>query len=183
MEDSSDARKRKPWMSSGQSMYRQPAESMPMDLMSYTREAGHCLDNRRFLAVIAMASTAVELILNRDSRMRALPEIAQAPHGWANLNNRNLRLARENGLPTNALMSWDDDLDGDRPIAFVELRNKVAHGEIAHLVSTLSDYDPSAEQLAAEQESKMRNFVSEWFNTAPDVQDGHIRGYRWPESA
>ena len=182
MGDSSDATERKPWMSSGPSMYREPAERMPMDLFSYTREAGHYLGERRFLAAIALSSTAVELILNRDRRMRALPEIAHAPHGWANLNNRNLRIAREKGLPTNALMSQVDDLDSDIPVAFVELRNKVAHGEIAHLVTTLSDYDPSAAGLAADQESKMRKFVSEWFNTAPDVQEGHIRENRWPIS-
>jgi hypothetical protein len=55
----------------------------------------------------------------------------------------------------------------------------VAHGEISNLVSDLSDYDPTAEQMAVDQESKMRSFVSEWFNTAPDVQEGHIRGNRW----
>jgi hypothetical protein len=153
-----------------------------MDLFSYTREAGHCLDEGRYLAAIAMASTAVELILNRDGRMRALPEVAQAPHGWANLNNRNLRLARNNGLPTTALVSEGDDLDSDTPIAFVDLRNKVAHGEIGHLITDLSDYDPSAARLADEQEARMRRFVSEWFNTAPDVQEGHIRGNRWPDS-
>lgn len=46
----------------------------------------------------------------------------------------------------------------------------------------LSDYDPGAEQMAVEQEDKMRSFVSEWFNTAPDVQEGHIRRNRWPDA-
>jgi hypothetical protein len=179
--DSSGGAREKPWMSSGPSMYRSPAERMPIDLFSYTREAGYCLTERRFLASIAMASTAVELILNRDRRLRALSDF-RGPYGWANLNNQNLRIARENGLPTQALLSAGDDLDSDEPIAFVTLRNKVAHGEIGHLVSDLSDYDPGAEQLAADQESKMRRFVSEWFNTAPDVQDGHIRNNQWPAS-
>ena len=152
-----------------------------MDLFSYTREAGPCLDENRFLSAITMASTAVELILNRDRRMRAVPGFPGA-YGWANLNNRTLRLARDNGLLTNDLMAAGDDLDSDKPIAFVELRNKVAHGEITHLVNDLSDYDPTAARLAAEQENKMRRFVSQWFNTAPDVQDGHIRRNRWPAS-
>jgi len=56
----------------------------------------------------------------------------------------------------------------------LEFRNKVAHGEITHLVTDVSDYDSSAEHMAADQESKMRLFVSEWFNTAPDVQEGNI---------
>lgn len=181
MTDSSGPHEKKPWMSGGPSMYREPAERLPMDVFSYTREAGHCLQERRFLACVAMASTAVELILNRDRRLRVLSNF-RASDGWAYLNNRTLRIARENGLPTNALLSPGDDLDCNKPIAFVQFRNKVAHGEISNLVSDLSDYDRSAEQMAVSQESKMRSFVSEWFNTAPDVQEGHIRGNRWPDA-
>lgn len=181
MDYSSRREEGKPWMSSGRAMYREPAERLPMDVFSYTREAGHCLDEKRYLASIAMASTAVELVLNRDRRLRSLPEFGQGRHAWENLNNATLRLAREHGLPTHALLSEGDNLDGKEPIAFVELRNKVAHGEITHLVNTLSDYDPGAAKLAAEQEEKMRAFVSEWFNTAPDVQEAHIRDNRWPD--
>ncbi|MGH9732710.1 MAG: hypothetical protein ACRD4A_13525 [Candidatus Acidiferrales bacterium] len=180
MSNSSDHSEEKPWMSGGPSMYREPEERLPMDLFSYTREAGHCLRERRFLASIAMASTAVELILNRDRRLKALPDF-KAGDGWAYLNNRTLRIAREHGLPTDALISAGDDIATRKPIAFVELRNKVAHGEINHLVNTLSDYDSGAEQMAADQELKMRSFVSKWFNTAPDVQDGHIRNNLWPD--
>ena len=57
MDDSAGSGSKKPWMSSGPSMYRHPAERLPMDLFSYTREAGHCLREGRFLACIAMAST------------------------------------------------------------------------------------------------------------------------------
>ncbi len=180
MGDSPVAPEEKPHMTRGRPLYRTHAERYPLDLFSYTREAGYCLDDHRFLAAIAMASSAVELILNRDRRLRAVPGF-QGAYGWANLNNRTLRVARDNGLPTNALLSEGDNLDSDQPIPFVELRNKVAHGEISHLVSDLSDYDPDAVKLAAEQDSKMRHFVSEWYNTAPDVQEGHIRRNRWPQ--
>jgi hypothetical protein len=181
MSDSGAPDEKKPWMSSRPSMYRQPAERLPVDLFSYTREAGNCLQGRRFLACISMASTAVETILNRDQRLRTLPDY-KAPDGWAYLNNRTLRTARENGLPTNKLLSPGDDLNGRKPILFVELRNKIAHGEITRLVTDLSDYDPSAEQMAADQETKMRLIVSEWFITAADVQEGHIRKNRWPDT-
>ena len=107
-----------------------------------------------------MASTAFEIILNRDRRLRALPDF-KSRDGWAYLNNRTLRIARDNGLPSNALLSPGDDLDCQRPIAFVEIRNKIAHGEITHLVNDLRDYDPAPEQIVTEQESKMRKFVSE----------------------
>ena len=171
---------KRPWMSSNRGLFRHCPDRYPMDVFSYTREATHCFDQRRFLACIAMASTAVEIILNRDCRLRRLPNF-KSPDGWAYLNNRTLRVARDNGLPSNALLSQGDDLDSRKPIAFVEIRNKIAHGEIVHLVSDLSDYDPSAEQIATEQETKMRKFVSEWFNTAPDVQEGHIRNNQWPQ--
>jgi hypothetical protein len=161
----------KPWMSSGPSGYRTHSERYPMDLFSYTREAAHCRDERRFLAVIAMSSTAVELIINRDTRTRKARALKRTA-GWANLNNHNLRVARENGLPVDALLEAGDNLSSDDPIAFVHLRNKVAHGEIEPFISDLSDYDPAAEKLANEHESKMRKFVSEWYNTAPDVQEG-----------
>ena len=179
MNDPAGAHEGKAKMSSGRSMYWGPAERMPLDLFSYIREALHCFDESRFLASIAMASSAVELILNRDRRLRALLGF-QRRHSWVNLNNKNLRIARQNGLPADALLSADDDLDSHTPIAFVELRNKVAHGEIKHLIKDLSDFDPIAAQLAMDQESKMRRFVSEWFNTAPDVQQGYIRDYQWP---
>jgi len=180
MDDSAGSGSKKPWMSSGRGLFRGPAERYPIDLFSYTREALHCMQERRFLACIAMASTAVEIILNRDRRLKALLNF-KSSDGWAYLNNRSLRTARKNGLPAGALLSPGDDLDSRKPIAFVELRNKIAHGEIAHLVTGLSDYDPSAEQMAADQETKMRLFVSEWFNTAPDVQEGYIRNNHWSE--
>jgi len=78
-----------------------------------------------------MASTAVEIILNRDRRLRALPSF-KSSYGWAYLNNRTLRIARGNGLPSNALLLSGEDLDGQKPIAFVEVRNKIAHGDVAH---------------------------------------------------
>jgi hypothetical protein len=48
------------------------------------------------------------------------------------------------GLPDYTLLSAGEDLSRSHPITFVELRNKVAHGEIGHLVRDLSDYDPDA---------------------------------------
>ena len=160
-------------MSTWPSGYRTHSERYPMDLFSYTREAAHCLIERRFLAVIALSSTAVELIINRDSRTRKATCALKRIAGWANLNNYNLRVAGKHGLPSDALVEAGDDLSSNNPIAFVRLRNKVAHGEIEQFISDLSDYDPAAERLANEHEGKMRKFVSEWYNTAPDVQEGH----------
>jgi hypothetical protein len=169
----------KPWMSSGPSGYRTHSERYPLDLFSFTREAAFCRDERRFLAVIALSATAVELIVNRDSRTRNHPDLKRTA-GWANLNNFNLRTAQTQGLPVDMLLEAGDDLDSDQPIVFIRLRNKVAHGEIdvLHIVD-LSDYDAVAEKLANEHERKMRRFVAEWYNTAPDVQSGRIRNHQW----
>ena len=169
----------KPRMSSGPSGYRTHSERYPLDLFSFTREAAFCREERRFLAVIALSATAVELILNRDSRTRNNPNLRRTA-GWANLNNFNLRVARTQGLPVDMLLETGDGLDTDEPIAFVRLRNKVAHGEIDALhIVTLSDYDEIAETLANKHEEKMRRFVAEWYNTAPDVQRGRIRDHKW----
>ena len=122
-----------------------------------------------------MASSAVEIILNRDSRLRL-----KNTNGWTYLSNRTLGIARDKGLPSDVLLSPGEKFNSQKPIAFVNLRNKVMHGNITYLVTNLSDYDPEAERLATEQDEKMRKFVSEWFNTAPDVQDGHIHNNQWP---
>ncbi len=160
-------------------IYWSPAYRMPLDLFSYFREAKRCRDERRFLASIAMASTAIELIIHKDRRLKNLATLKRI-YGWATLNNGNLRIAWQNALPVETLLSAGEDLDAEQPVAFVELRNKVAHGEISHLVKDLSDYDPAAASLANDQVKKMHHFIIKWFNTAPDVQEGFIRDYQWP---
>src|SRR5579884_978987 len=145
MSDNSAPDEKKPWMSSNWGLFRHCPDRYPIDVFSYTREATHCFHERRFLACIAMASTAVEIILNRDRRLRALPNF-KSSDGWAYLSNRTLRIARDNGLPSNALLSSGEDLGSQKPIVFVEIRNKVAHGDVAHFVSDLSDYDPGADR-------------------------------------
>jgi hypothetical protein len=180
MADLQNAPGKKPKAVGENIIYWNPAECMPFDLFSYFREAGRCREESRFLAATAMSSTAIELILNRDRRLKTLPELRRVS-GWATLNNGNLRVARAHGLPVQTLLSTDEDLGSDKRIDFVELRNKVAQGEISHLVLDLSDYDPDAARLAADQWKKMHDFIIEWFNTAPDVQDRHIQNYKWPD--
>jgi hypothetical protein len=162
-------------------VYWGPSVKMPMDLFSYIREAALCFTVARFLATIVLSSSAVELILNRDRRTQKHQELKRIS-GWATLNNQNLIVAREQGLPVEVLLSQDENLAHAQPIRFVERRNKVAHGEIAHMIRNLVDYDPAAEQEALDQLSKAERFVVDWFNTAPDVQDCSIQGHRWPDN-
>jgi len=69
MSDSGALDEKKPRMSSNWGLGRSYPDRYPIDVFSYTREATHCFQQRRFLASIAMASTAVEIILNRDRRL------------------------------------------------------------------------------------------------------------------
>ncbi len=152
------------------------AERMPLDLFSYIREASECFIYARYLGTIVLASCAVELILNRDSRT------VQVTPGsiikWQTLSNKLLRSAQKKELPVHSLMSAGESLTG-KDIRFVQRRNEVGHGRIEHLIKTISDYDPGAEAEAFDQARKADQFVVDWFNTAPDVQGGRIRNYRW----
>jgi hypothetical protein len=51
------------------------------------------------------------------------------------------------------------------------------------MLKSLSDYNKNAEVEALDQASMAQNFIIEWFNTAPDVQEGHIANHRWPVDA
>jgi hypothetical protein len=156
------------------SIYWYPAERMPIDLFSYIREADRCFTLAQYLSTISASSCAVELILNRDKRMKTLQI-----KGWMKLNSKNLISAERLGLPVSALFSVNESLK-QRSITFVDRRNRVNHGEILSMLSTLSDYDDFAENEALDQITKAQKFVVEWFNTSPDVQEGLIANHCWP---
>jgi hypothetical protein len=161
-------------------IYWTEAERMPNDLFSYIREASRCFSVARYLAAIAMACCAVELVLNRDRRIRGQGKIRRIG-GWAALNNPNLIAAGSLGFPIQYLCSAGEQIQPTPPLLFVERRNKVAHGDVVHMLTDISDYDANAEQEALDQIQKAQRFVIEWFNTAPDVQERHIANHRWPD--
>jgi len=92
MSNSGGSDEKKPWMSGGPSMYRHPLRGCQRTSSPVQERLGIASERDGFFACIAMASTAVEIILNRDRRLRALPNF-KASDGWAYLNNRNLRIA------------------------------------------------------------------------------------------
>jgi hypothetical protein len=163
-----------------QMLYWSPSVKMPLDLFSYIREASTCFTIGRYLACLVLSSSAVELILNRDSRTKNLIDLRRIG-GWATLNNPNLDAASRHGLPVNNLLSEGENLNAVAPVTFVERRNKIAHGEILPLIQDLSDYDPFAEAESLDQLTKSQRFVVEWFNSAPDVQTCRIQNHRWPD--
>jgi hypothetical protein len=162
-----------------QVVYWTASGNMPLDLFSYLREAAACYVVARFLASIVLSSSAIELILNRDSRTKSLPSLRRVGK-WATLNNGNLEIANGYGLPASLLLSAGETLVDATPITFVTRRNKIAHGEIFPLIKDLSDYDPHAESEAVDQLKKSQKFIVEWFNTAPDVQSSKIQNHKWP---
>jgi len=155
-------------------IYWEPAGRMPIDLFSFIREASRCFTLAQYLSAISMSSCAVELILNRDRRMKSLKI-----KGWIKLNIKNLVSAEKLGLPVYSLFSVNESLK-QRSILFIDRRNRVNHGEVLSMLTTLSDYDGTAEDEALDQITKAQKFVIEWFNASPDVQEGRIVNHRWP---
>ena len=90
-------------------------------------------------------------------------------------------MAAGEGLPVRSLLSEGESLEDEKPVRFVERRNKVAHREISDMIKDIVDYDPKAEVEALDQLKTGDRFIVEWFNTAPDVQECHIQNYRWPD--
>jgi hypothetical protein len=153
--------------------------NVPLDLFSLLREARVGYTLAQYLGAIMLSTAAVELIMNKDRRTAGLA--LHRMDSWATLNNSNLALVQPVGLPVSALLSAGESIaDGRVPIAFVRRQNKVVHGDFSSLIRRLSEYDPIAESEALDQVLKAERFVVEWFNTAPDVQDGHIQNHEWP---
>jgi len=152
-------------------IYWYPGAAMPLDLFSYLREASGCYDLARFLGTVALASALIEAILNRDSRMLHRNELRRID-GWILLNNQNLIAAADAGLPVRELLDVGENLADAAPVRFVELRNKVAHGDLTDFPDHLSDYSPTFEAAARAQLGKASRFLVAWFNTCPDIQNG-----------
>jgi hypothetical protein len=150
-----------------------------MDLFSCTREASRSFAIGCFIGTIALASSIVETILNRDRRTKGI--LPNRIRGWATLNNKNLAAAGQRGLPVRSLLETGETLDAREAIAFVRRRNKVSHGDVFDLTRTISDYDPIAEREAIDQLGRADRFLVEWFNSAPDVQECKIQNHRWPD--
>jgi len=79
-----------------------------------------------FVASISTSSACVEIAINMDERMQDLRGPMQ---NWLHLNPKNLKKAKERGLPIDKLLIKDDDLEKPS-VAFIDRRNKFDHGEI-----------------------------------------------------
>ena len=85
-------------------LYFTQATHIPSDVFAYGREAPNCFDQRRYLATIILATAKIEMILNKDSRMR------RAGGGWRTLNTKLLRDAAGKGLPVHCLLTPGESL-------------------------------------------------------------------------
>jgi hypothetical protein len=161
-------------------VYYTHATHHPSDVFAYGREAAFCFRRRRYLATITMASAMVEVILNKDSRMR------RGSFGWRTLTMKLLREGHRNGLPIDQLFDEGETVATD-PINFIRLRNKIAHGNLADIIGLehngTPDYSPKAREIALDHLLRAEKFEVEWYNTSPDVQERRIVHHRWPTSA
>lgn len=159
-------------------LYLSQATHAPGDVRGYVREGSNCFNQKCYLATIVLATAAVEVILNKDSRMR------RETGGWRTLNMKLLRDAAGRGLPVSSLLAKDESLRA-ATIEFVELRNRLAHGNLAGIIgfedNSAPDYSEEAREIALVQMKKADVFVMNWYNTAPDVQERRILHGRWPK--
>ncbi len=159
-------------------LYFTQATHMPSDVFAYGREAPNCFDQRRYLATIILATAEVEIILNKDSRMRRVDD------GWRTLNMKLLRDADAKGLPVHCLLAEGESLRA-ASIEFVDMRNRLAHGNLDGIIgfeyNGTPDYSAEARATALTQMKKATAFVVEWYNTSPDVQERRIVHHRWPD--
>jgi hypothetical protein len=151
-------------------LYITTPEKAPIDLFSYIREAALCFEIGRYLPTIALASAGAELILNRDQRTRSDMNLLRAAGRRVTLCAENLKSAHQLGLPTGALLSLDEVLEG--PISFLDRCDRVARGDVSEWLRGISEYVPIVEHEALDQLEKAQRFVVAWFNSSPDIQGG-----------
>lgn len=123
---------------------------------------------------MTLSGSVVEIILNRDSRLTQQSKLRKV-NGWATLNNPNLELAQAAGLPVEILLDSGESVSDARPIRFVRIRNKIAHGDLSDLPSGISDYLSDYEVEARDQLKKADKFLIDWFNSSPDIQSLEIQ--------
>lgn len=154
-------------------LYLTNPSTAPVDLFSYIREAALCYEIGRYLPAIASASLSAKLILERDQRVQCHPSVVRYDQEGIALCSDNLKLARDLGLPTEALLSENEKIDGGATIIFVERSNRVIRGDVLGWFRGISDYSPTFEHEALDQLEKAQRFVVAWFNTFPDNETRH----------
>jgi hypothetical protein len=135
-----------------------------MDLFSYVREAALCFEIGRYLPAILLASKSVELVMARDTRTRANPELLRAADNTITLCARNLAIARKLGLPIDLLLSPEEVVDSEASIVFADRAARVNTGSVAVWFSGISEYVAPAEREALDQIEKAQLFLVGWFN-------------------
>jgi len=73
--------------------------------------------------------------------------------------------------------------DGRASIEFIDLRNRIAHGNLEGIVgfehTGSPDYSGEARVAALSHMKKAEAFAMEWYNTVPDVQERRIVHHQW----
>ncbi|GEM_PF-3970008 len=132
---------------------------------------------------ILFASISVECILNHDLRLEK--ERQNMSYKWLDLNWQNLKIANDNGLPTDMLLNQGEFFSKESTIEFIIRRNKVAHGDLEgyyqiypgsfdkeHFDSEFFDvgYSRPSKQHALDQIEKAKNFIVSWAQQKPKIR-------------
>lgn len=138
--------------------------------------ASECFGINRYEVTILFASIAVEATLNHDERMYSYR--LSLPNRWITLSVPALEIAKGVGIDVSDLF----ERKGKRYVSkFVDMRNKIAHGDIPGYVSILQKHlnktkgfdiletSGITEGQALEQLKKSFNFIHKWAKTNPIV--------------
>jgi len=141
------------------------------DIMQTDTDAAYSFALGIFAGTIFFSSRAVEMAINKDSRMQE--EKTKSRWNWLTLNREFLTRARGNGLPVDMLLDYEEaKLDSD-PV-FVVRRNKVVHGDIESYKEATGFYKITdftkpytlpvapSEDEAYDQIRKSRDFLIQW---------------------
>jgi hypothetical protein len=150
-------------------LYIAPDTNAPIDLFSYIREAALCFEIGRYLPAITLASRGAVMVLERDRRTRTNPAMVRCDGERITLCSHNFITARELGLPTETLLSANEDIHQDETITFVERSDRVNRGDVSVWFHAISDYMPTVEHDALDQLEKAQRFVVTWFNSLTDA--------------
>ena len=143
--------------------------------------AGRCYCLSLSDACIVFASLATECVLNWDVRLQL--QRMQLYYKWLDLDNKNLKLASDNGFPVKELLYPNEkmgDLQHNKkdPVRFVFLRNKFTHGDYLALGNIHYATEDGVElpvfiarpKNALEQLRRSIKFVSRWAEAKPEPE-------------
>lgn len=152
--------------------------------------ARDCYSAILFEGAVHFASTAVECAINLDGRLQPARKRQKEEHmkrkfpnptDWLSLMPQNLREAKGQGLPVEKLIGPGESIEKGAPVpAFIQRRNKIAHGDytdfsvdlsrkLSDKISLKDSHVALAPSVALDQFKKCSAFLYAWVEQKPVV--------------